>query len=83
MTTLGRYELRGFELYSDGNRLPVSPAVVRAVIHRRMREEGILPLWDQCGRAPIDRSSVDRIFKLERVLGITHLEALLQLQEAA
>ncbi len=81
MAAEDRYEIRGFELYVDGNRFPVSPGVVRAVIYRRMRERGILPLWDRSWRAPIDRSLVDRILTLERVIGITHLEALLKLKK--
>ena len=72
------YELRGWELHLDGERLPVSPVVVRAVIERRAREAGALPPWDHRGRAPVDSATVNRILRLERTLAISRLTALLK-----
>ena len=76
MPTESGFELRGFELYWAGERLPVSPAVVQAVIGRRTREMGTLPSWDHRGRAPVDSETVGRILKLERILAINRLAAL-------
>lgn len=76
--TEGRYELRGFELYLNGTRVPVAPAVVRIVIIRHVRETGQLPAWDRDGRAPIDLKTVKRILKLERTLAIARLAFLLK-----
>jgi len=77
-TSDAKYELRGFELFLDGERLPVSPAVVRAVIQRRAREKGILPSWDHRGRAPLDLETVNLILRLERTMAISGLAALLK-----
>ncbi len=73
MTAERKYELRGFDLYLNGKRLPLSPAVVQAVIRRRAREMGPLSL-----KAPLDPETVRRILKLERIVGITRLETLLR-----
>jgi hypothetical protein len=68
-----KYEIRGSELYLNGERLPVSPLVVRAVIRRRTRETGPLS-----PRAPLDPETASRILKLERTVAITRLANLLR-----
>lgn len=62
--TDGRFELRGYELFLDGDRLPVSPAAVRAVIERRGRE---------IGDDSLDEETVNAILRLERTLAISLL----------
>ena len=78
MATERSFELRGFELFLDGERLPVSSVVVRAVVQRRAREKGILPVWDHRGRASLDAETVKRILRLERIMAISRLAALLK-----
>ena len=68
-----KYEIRGSNLYLNGERLPVSPHVVQAVMRRRTREKGPLS-----PRAPLDPETVGRILKLERIVGITRLATVLR-----
>jgi hypothetical protein len=78
MATDRKYELRGWELYLDGERLPVSPVVVRALIERRARNSGDVPCRDHRGWAPLDADSVNRILRLERIMAISRLATLLK-----
>lgn len=73
-----RYELRGWELYLNGERLPVSAAVVRAVIARRARERAINLPTDGRIATRIDLETARRILRMERILAISHLAALLK-----
>lgn len=78
MTVDPKYELRGFDLYLDGEKLPVSPSVVRVVLQRRARTKGWLPSWDRSGRARIDRELGDSILRIERIVAIGRLATLLK-----